>query len=216
MAAIAVDLDNTLTDRPPVFDAWLSDFLHEHAIEDLDAPAEIRRLDADGFGDKQHMFEIIRSRWQLAPPVGELIESFYGNMVERTELPDGARQGLSRLVHAGYDVLVVTNGSPRQQDKIDRLALRDLVHGVAVSSIVGVRKPQPGIFEAAARDAGLTASDIGWMIGDSAEADIRGAAAIGARSVWLSRGRDWPLDDLRPFAIATTFSNAVDLVVSTG
>lgn len=216
MAAVAVDLDNTLTDRPPVFEAWLLDFLHEHAIEDPDAPTEITRLDADGFGDKQHMFEVIGSRWHLATPVDDLIESFYAGMVERTELSDAARQGLARLVDAGYDVLVVTNGSPRQQDKVDRLRLRELVHGIAVSSIVGVRKPRPGIFEAAAREAGLTASEIDWMIGDSAEADIRGAAAIGARSVWLSRGRDWPLDDLRPFAIATTFRDAVDLVLATG
>lgn len=36
MAAVAVDLDNTLTDRPPVFDAWLADFLREHAIDDPD------------------------------------------------------------------------------------------------------------------------------------------------------------------------------------
>lgn len=127
MAGVAVDLDNTLTERPPVFEAWLSDFLHEHAIEDPAASAEIRGLDADGFGDKQHMFEVIRRRWQLAPSVGELIESFYGGTVERTELSDAARQGLSRLVDAGYDVLVVTNGSPRQQDKVDRLRLRDLV-----------------------------------------------------------------------------------------
>lgn len=54
------------------------------------------------------------------------------------------------------------------------------------------------------------------MIGESAEADMRGAAAIGARGVWLSQGRDWPLDDLRPVAIATTFSEAVDVVLATG
>ena len=30
-----------------------------------------------------------------------------------------------------------------------------------------------------------------WMVGDSPEADIGGAAAVGLPSVWLHRGRGW-------------------------
>jgi putative hydrolase of the HAD superfamily len=30
-----------------------------------------------------------------------------------------------------------------------------------------------------------------WMVGDSPEADIGGAAAVGLPSVWLHRGRRW-------------------------
>lgn len=134
-------------------------------------------------------------------------------MVERTELPEPSRRGLARLAEGGFSILVVTNGSPRQQDMIERLGLTEVVHGVAVSGIVGVRKPSPGIFEAAAKDAGLKLGDIAWMIGDSAEADIRGGAAIGARSIWLSRRRQWPLADLHPFVAVTCFTEAVDLVL---
>ncbi len=68
MAALAIDLDNTLTDRAAVFERWLADFLYTHGITDDDAAAELTRLDADGFGDKRRMFEHVRSRWGLNGP----------------------------------------------------------------------------------------------------------------------------------------------------
>jgi FMN phosphatase YigB (HAD superfamily) len=36
------------------------------------------------------------------------------------------------------------------------------------------------------------------MIGDNPQADISGARGAGLRTVWLSRGRTWLIDDFEP------------------
>jgi len=36
------------------------------------------------------------------------------------------------------------------------------------------------------------------MIGDNPEADIGGGHGAGLRTVWLSRGRNWPHHDYKP------------------
>jgi len=59
-----------------------------------------------------------------------------------------------------------------------------------ISQEAGVRKPNPRIFAIAAERARMRLGGA-WMVGDSPEADIGGAAAAGMRSVWLRRGRAW-------------------------
>jgi ribonucleotide monophosphatase NagD (HAD superfamily) len=52
-----------------------------------------------------------------------------------------------------------------------------------------------------------------WMIGDSAEADIAGARSSGLSSVWLHRGRRWPLTAFEPGHVADSFPRAVEVVL---
>lgn len=213
MGAVAVDLDNTLTDRPTMFRSWVTTFIDHHAITDEDAVAYLAELDADGFADKRQVFMAVRQRWQLDSQVHELIEQFYEGMLDAlAEAPD-ARWGLTALRDAGHDILVVTNGSPRQWDKIDRMDLRSLVDGIAVSSTTGARKPDPAIFEAAADDAGISVGDIEWMVGDNPEADIGGAHNLDIGSVWLRRGRTWPHHNFRPTVTVDSFGEAVKAVL---
>ena len=51
------------------------------------------------------------------------------------------------------------------------------------------------------------------MIGDSAQADIEGARSSGLPSVWLHRGRPWPLTAFEPGHVADSFPRAVDIVL---
>ena len=89
--------------------------------------------------------------------------------------------------------------------------LRSLV----ISEEVGIRKPRPEIFEAVAEGLGLEPREI-LHVGDSLEADIAGAAAVGMRTVWLTRRirepeaklaryrgprPDFALDDLRDLPV---------------
>jgi FMN hydrolase / 5-amino-6-(5-phospho-D-ribitylamino)uracil phosphatase len=55
---------------------------------------------------------------------------------------------------------------------------------------VGNEKPHPAIYHAACREAGCAPEEL-MHVGDSLRADVEGANAIGAVSVWLNRGR-WP------------------------
>jgi putative hydrolase of the HAD superfamily len=49
------------------------------------------------------------------------------------------------------------------------------------------------------------------MVGDG-DVDVIGAARAGIRSVWLTRGREWPRSDVRPTAVADTLSEALGRV----
>ena len=51
------------------------------------------------------------------------------------------------------------------------------------------------------------------MIGDSAQADIEGARSSELPSVWLHRGRPWPLTAFEPGHVADSFPRAVDIVL---
>jgi putative hydrolase of the HAD superfamily len=70
-----------------------------------------------------------------------------------------------------------------------------------ISVDAGVSKPNPRIFALAAQRVRMRLAGA-WVIGDSPEADIGGAAAMGLPSVWLHRGRTWVESRFRPTRIA--------------
>ncbi|MER6177811.1 HAD family hydrolase [Streptosporangium sp. NPDC001681] len=98
--------------------------------------------------------------------------------------------GLSRLRASGWKVAIVTNGTADNQlGKIQRTGLAEAVDAYALSGLQGIRKPDVGLFEIAAKRCGMALADGGWMVGDHLIADI-GAGGLPAfvRS-GLTRGR---------------------------
>ena len=94
--------------------------------------------------------------------------------------------------------MIVTNGRVAQQEqKIRRTGLDALVRAWVISEAAGHKKPDPTIFETAARTVGASPRG-SWVVGDSPHADVRGAIDIGAWSVWVSGGRTWPEDTYHP------------------
>ena len=79
------------------------------------------------------------------------------------------------------------------------LGLQNRVDGVWISDSVGHRKPDAAIFHAAAAALNLPYEQI-LFVGDSPEADICGAQAVGMTTAWLHRGATWPAEitDVRP------------------
>jgi len=57
---------------------------------------------------------------------------------------------------------------------------------VVISEEIGIRKPRSEIFEAVAESLGMAPSEI-LHVGDNLTADVEGAAAVGMRTVWLTR-----------------------------
>ena len=78
-----------------------------------------------------------------------------------------------------YRLHIITNGFSEIQDKKLRNSNIDgYFEQVINSEMAGVKKPDPIIFELALRNAG-TSPARSMMIGDSLEADIQGAKAVG-------------------------------------
>ncbi|MGI9599442.1 MAG: HAD family hydrolase, partial [Acidimicrobiales bacterium] len=74
-----------------------------------------------------------------------------------------------------------------------------LVDAVCISGDIGIEKPDPRIYRAAAE---LTNTPLdGWMVGDSPVNDVVGAARLGLRTAWIRRGRAWTEAEATPTVI---------------
>ena len=79
---------------------------------------------------------------------------------------------------------LITNFSdgPMQREKIRGAGLEGQFDGIYISGEVGVWKPEPGIFEHAASDLGVSPSDC-VHIGNNIQSDVEGALAAGMKAV---------------------------------
>lgn len=190
MPLLLLDLDNTLLDRTGAFRAW-----GERFLDSVGAPgADIEWLlsvDADGLTDRWDVADAIRARYGLRIPSIDLVDELHDGVVANTRLDPLVACALRIADDAGWVPVVVSNGAVRQQDaKIRRTGLDRYVADWVISEEAGVSKPNPRIFALAAQRARMPLRGA-WVVGDSPEADIGGAAAVGLPSVWLHRGRTW-------------------------
>jgi putative hydrolase of the HAD superfamily len=80
--------------------------------------------------------------------------------------------------------------------------VRDQFVVTAISGVVGVAKPDPGIFRAALDQAGVAAGAC-LHVGDSLDADVAGARAVGMIPVLIDRHARLPdADELRVESLA--------------
>ncbi|TML22028.1 MAG: HAD family hydrolase [Actinobacteria bacterium] len=190
MPLLLLDLDNTLLDRAGAFQVWATDFLTR-----IGAPrAELDWLldvDADGLTNRWDVAEAIKDRYRLRTPSIDLVEELHDGIVERTRLDPLVACALRIAADAGWVPVAVSNGATRQQEaKIRHTGLDRYLADWVISEEAGVSKPNPRIFAIAAERARMRLNGA-WMVGDSPEADIGGANALGLPSVWLHRGRRW-------------------------
>ncbi|RBY81275.1 HAD family hydrolase [Blastococcus sp. TF02-09] len=183
------DLDNTLADRERAFRLFAAQLLEQHGLPPEHLPWLIQ-ADGDGFVPRPQFLEAARQHLGLAVMLDELIrwyDATYPTCYVRE--PDSIK-ALRTLKQAGWLLAVVTNGRTSiQSEKVRRTGLDAVVDVVCISEDVGVRKPDPAIFYEAARRCGAPLT--GWMVGDSASADVGGGAGVGLRTAWLHRQRTW-------------------------
>lgn len=76
--------------------------------------------------------------------------------------------------------------APTARAILETARLRERLDAVAISHEVGLRKPRREIFEAAL-DALATGPAEAIHVGDNLDADVAGAAALGIRTIWVTR-----------------------------
>ena len=206
-----LDLDNTLIDRDQAFRRWAEDFVAMHGGETAKVDWVVE-ADRDGYEVRERLAALLGERFGVADTAA-LTDDLRRGMVDRIELDPAVPDALHRARGAGWTLIVVTNGAVGQQErKLRHTGLDLVVDGWVISEGLGIRKPAPGIFAAAADLASVSLAG-SWMVGDSADHDIVGAHAVGARSVWLQRGRPWPDHVRAPNLMASSFAEAVDLIL---
>ena len=111
-------------------------------------------------------------------------------VVQRAELIPGAAELVRTLKQRGYIIALVADGPAGSFHNIyHQHRLYDCFDVFAISSEVGVEKPDARMFECALNQLGIMPAQYGRtiMVGNNLERDIKGANALGIISVWL----DW-------------------------
>jgi putative hydrolase of the HAD superfamily len=183
-------LDDTLLDRSGAFRLWAKGFLDEIRApqQDLDW---LLSVDADGLTSRWDLADAIRDRYRLRINSIDLLDELTQGPLAHERLDPLVACALRIAGDAGWVPVVVTNGPVEQQDaRIRRTGLDRYIADWVISEQAGVSKPNPRIFALAAQRVRMRLGGA-WVLGDSPEADIGGAAAMGLPSVWLHRGREW-------------------------
>lgn len=176
-------MDNTLVDLDAAFRLWVEEFADEHRLED-GAVDWVIGLDRDGYPHREVFFAKIRERFALPASVEELWGRYRRRMPYLVRCQPEVLDGLARLRASGWRVAIVTNGmADNQLGKIQQTGLVEAVDAYALSGLEGIRKPDVGLFEVAAKRCGVALAEGGWVIGDNLTADIAGGRAAGLRTI---------------------------------
>jgi len=112
------------------------------------------------------------------------------------------RETLDRLRGEGYRMSVVSNSDGTVEQELHHQGMRGYFERVYDSEVVGVRKPEPGIYEMALEDLGLRPEEA-LFVGDMFYIDIWGANRVGIPGLHLDPlglYEGWPgehIQDLR-------------------
>ncbi len=110
------------------------------------------------------------------------------------QLFDDVRPALEELAGRGITLGVVSNFEPWLADILALQGIDHLFATVAISGVLGVAKPDPGIFEAALAEAGADPSAT-VHVGDQPANDVAAARAVGITPVLIDRFARYPEPD---------------------
>jgi putative hydrolase of the HAD superfamily len=213
MPLLLCDLDDTLVDRGRIFDLWADEFVRAHGLTPSDR-GWLSELDDSGMTERVTFWASIKTRVGLLAPVDELVADWGVILPSRYQCDEGVLAGLAEARARGWSLGIVTNGDAVvQARKLAASGLDAAVDSVCISGAEGIRKPDQRLFALAAERAGAALTS-GWMIGDNPQADIAGARSAGLRTVWLSRGRTWPIEDFEPDYQAPDPAAAIQHVIN--
>ena len=92
-----------------------------------------------------------------------------------------------------YPMVLVSNFYGNIETILTDFGIRHLFDHIIESAVVGIRKPNPGIFMLGVKATGKK-TDETVVIGDSYDKDIEPARSIGCRTVWL-KGEGWTKEE---------------------
>jgi D-glycero-D-manno-heptose 1,7-bisphosphate phosphatase len=145
--------------------------------------------------------------------------------LEDLEILPGVAEALARLRAAGFRLVVVTN-QPDVARGTQRREVIDAMHAALAAALpldefrvcdhddkdaCHCRKPEPGLLEDAARDAGLSLPD-SFMVGDRWR-DVEAGRRAGCTTIFIDRGyTERPPD--KPDVMVSSLSEAADWILS--
>lgn len=139
--------------------------------------------------------------------LSEALREYYAISQDRWLPEQDAVPTLEALKERGYRLGLVSNAADDAdvQTLVDKAAIRPYFDQIITSAAMGIRKPDPRIFQPLVNAWAVEASQIA-MVGDTLGADILGAQNAGLFSIWIRRRGDTPAnrahaDTIRPDAV---------------
>ena len=158
-------------------------------------------LDHLGITGEDEVEAIAEWRRAYNPPVG----------LWSTADPEAAA-ALGRVKRAGLVAGVISNSNGSVRSILEAAGLARYLDFVLDSSVVGVEKPDPRIFELALQEAGVAPSEAIY-VGDLYSVDVLGARGAGIDAILLDPGELWGPRDCR---VARGLAGAVALLLGEG
>jgi putative hydrolase of the HAD superfamily len=198
--AVLFDLDQTLTDRPASIAKIAQRFAKRFKAElscDADTVCDcMNRNDLGGYRSRDDFFiDLLDQLPWREKPNAQTLESFWRQEFHRcTVATEGAIDVMRTLHQRGLRLGIITNGKTAMQSaKIEFLGFGPYLTSVTISESVGVKKPDPRIFQAALEALGVEAAET-ILVGDHPSIDVVAARDLGMKAVWLSGCCEWPSD----------------------
>jgi putative hydrolase of the HAD superfamily len=199
--AISLDLDDTLWPIWPTIEraelalhSWLSRhaaataamFSSSAALRALRLDMERARPDLlhDMSALRRESIRLALTRAGDAPHLAEPAFEVFFAARQDVELYEDVLPALQQLARR-YPLVAVSNGNA----DVQRVGLGGYFKAALSAHSLGVAKPDPRIFEAAADAVGVQAHEV-LHVGDDAALDVLGALDAGMQTVWVSRAPD--------------------------
>lgn len=141
--------------------------------------------------------------FNLASEQSAILNDLYQRVVDTTKK---AKEVLLKLKE-NNKIVLVSNFYGNMTVVLEEFGLNEIFDKVIESAVVGVRKPDPAIFQLGIDALELPADDI-TLVGDSFEKDIIPGKKVGLHTIWI-KGEQWddtPHDESIPDRIITDFS----------
>jgi putative hydrolase of the HAD superfamily len=219
-AAVIFDLDCTLNDRDAAIRKFTDCFLQEYGRRLSTRPVQeaiadtIRKADGAGYSSRQEVCLALANalKWITPATAAELLTFWQDMFPSCTVATLGMRDVLLALRDSNHKLGLISNGrGATQRRKLEAMQCEGLFDAILISGEVGVRKPDPPIFELALQGLGVTASEA-WFVGDHPLNDVQGARQAGLRPVWLTGVHAWPKDLLPPAHSITRLEELIGLI----
>jgi HAD superfamily hydrolase (TIGR01662 family) len=141
------------------------------------------------------------------------LDAMYSITQTNWELEDDTLLILQSLKSNKYNLGIFSNAGDDNdvQELIERFGIRPYFDFVLTSAACYYRKPHPRAFEIALAHWSISPEEA-VMIGDSLEADIRGATSLNMKAIWIKRRTQFIMDEEQRIKPDFSLGNLNDLL----
>lgn len=213
--AVIFDLDDTLIDRSKAADVMFLIIVKEcySNVATDEMLQSFRKYDNNGYSNKTI---VLNSLFDEYPPDCRIptsdVYSFWNAKFPECFSVDLETHALLEKIAQNTKTAIITNGGTQMQKaKIEKTRLDKIFDVIIISDEVGIKKPDPQIFNLALQRLNVSTSE-SLYVGDNLKNDIEGCQNIGMKGVWYNPKKHKNDTDIMPFMEICNFTELFSLI----